>query len=253
MKKLSTRRNFIRAATALSASMVPLSSLAEGTAQGQASRLKVVCVGGHPDDPESGCGGTLAKFSKAGHVVKVWYLTRGEAGIEGKSHREAAEIRTKEAEAACKLLNVTPEFLGQVDGDTIFNTLWVNKMTDLLDTEQPDIVFAQWPVDSHKDHQVSGLLTIQARLRVKKKFQLYFYEVCAGEQTMSFHPTDYVDITATQEIKRAALYCHVSQDPPSIYACGHELMELFRGRESGVKAAEAFIKFTGGAASNDLI
>ncbi len=23
--------------------------------------LKVVCVGGHPDDPESGCGGTLAR------------------------------------------------------------------------------------------------------------------------------------------------------------------------------------------------
>ena len=24
---------------------------------------KIVCVGGHPDDPESGCGGTLARYA----------------------------------------------------------------------------------------------------------------------------------------------------------------------------------------------
>jgi LmbE family N-acetylglucosaminyl deacetylase len=77
--------------------------------------------------------------------------------------------------------------------------------------------------------------------------------VCAGEQTMTFRPTDYVDITVMQEVKRKALYCHVSQDPPGIYACGHEIMEKFRGAEAGVKAAEAFVKFTGGNAASSLI
>src|SRR5215471_15174545 len=66
--------------------------------------LKVVCVGAHPDDPESGCGGTLARYATAGHKVTVIYLTRGEAGIQGKSHKEAAAIRTAEAEKACKIL-----------------------------------------------------------------------------------------------------------------------------------------------------
>jgi hypothetical protein len=32
-------------------------------------KLKIVYVGGHPDDPESGCGGTLAKYSAAGHCL----------------------------------------------------------------------------------------------------------------------------------------------------------------------------------------
>lgn len=245
MEKESPRRSFIKRVASLSIAALPLSALAEIKSGVQKTKLNVICVGGHPDDPESGCGGTLAKFSAAGHDVKVLYLTRGEAGIVGKSHQEAAEIRTKEAEAACKILNGKPEFLGQIDGDTVFNAEWIRKMTDLMEREQPDIVFTQWPIDTHMDHQVASLLTMQSRLRVKNKFQLYFYEVCAGEQTMTFHPTDYVDITGTQETKRKALYCHVSQNPPGIYACGHEMMEDFRGREAGVKAAEAFVKFTG--------
>ena len=64
--------------------------------------LKVVCVGAHPDDPESGCGGTLALYSAQGHRVTVIYLTRGERGIQGKSDAEAAAIRTAEAESACR-------------------------------------------------------------------------------------------------------------------------------------------------------
>ena len=39
------------------------------------------------------------------------YLTRGEAGIAGKSHDEAARIRTAESEEACRILH--PQF-----GDT---------------------------------------------------------------------------------------------------------------------------------------
>ena len=38
-------------------------------------KLKVACVGAHPDDPESGCGGTLARYSQAGHRVTILYLT----------------------------------------------------------------------------------------------------------------------------------------------------------------------------------
>ncbi|MEJ7683696.1 MAG: hypothetical protein WKG06_38720 [Segetibacter sp.] len=62
---------------------------------------------------------------------------------------------------------------------------------------------------------------------------------------MTFHPTDYIDITDTQELKRKAVFCHTSQEPPGIYNCGHAAMEEFRGRELGVKAAEAFICMNG--------
>lgn len=82
-------------------------------------------------------------------------------------------------------------------------------------------------------------------MRTDKKFALYFFEVCTGSQTKCFKPTDYVDITATKEIKRKAVFCHTSQNPPGIYAaadCNHGMMETFRGIEMGVAAAEAFIR-----------
>ena len=85
-------------------------------AAGQATTnrgLRVVCVGGHPDDPESGCGGTLARYAALGHAVTVIYLTRGEAGIAGKSHDEAAGIRSAECSAACKILGANQSSPGR--------------------------------------------------------------------------------------------------------------------------------------------
>ena len=70
---------------------------------------------------------------------------------------------------------------------------------------------------------------------------------------MVFKPSDYVDISSSQEQKRKALYCHVSQDPPGIYGCGHTAMEDFRGRELGVKAAEGFVRMTGRQNGNLII
>jgi LmbE family N-acetylglucosaminyl deacetylase len=123
-------------------------------------------------------------------------------------------------------------FAGQIDGDTIVNNDWLKKLQQLIKEEAPDIVFTHWSIDSHKDHQCASLLTIQTWMRAQQKFPLYFFEVCAGEQTMTFHPTDYVDISNTQEQKRKAVYCHTSQDPPGnlcLRSCSY-------GRISGKRA-----------------
>jgi LmbE family N-acetylglucosaminyl deacetylase len=65
-------------------------------ARSSASR-KVLVIGGHPDDPETACGGTMAVLKDAGYDVVAVYLTKGESGIKGKTHEEAAAIRTEEA------------------------------------------------------------------------------------------------------------------------------------------------------------
>ena len=78
---------------------LPLAAFAAGQpSSGRA--LKIVCAGGHPDDPESGCGGALARYSELGHHVTIIYLTRGEAGIPGTSHEAAAAIRSAECAGA---------------------------------------------------------------------------------------------------------------------------------------------------------
>ena len=240
----TSRRNFFKKVSATGLAIAPLSVLASTPFKDLAA-LKIICVGGHPDDPESGCGGTLAKLSAAGHDVTTLYLTRGEAGIPGKSHAEASAIRSKEAEAACKLLSIKPHFLGQIDGNTIVNNEWIDKMVSFIEQSKPDIVFTHWPIDSHKDHQAASMLTTQAWMRGGKKFDLYYFEVLSGIQTVGFHPTDYVDITSTRESKRKAVYCHTSQNPAEIYSHGHELMEQFRGLEAGYTAAEAFVSVGG--------
>lgn len=242
--KANSRRRFVKN-VAGGFGLLSLPALLHGKQPGNFKKIKVVCIGAHPDDPESGCGGTLAKFANAGHDVTVIYLTNGDSGIKGKSLTEAAAIRKQEAVNACGVLNAKPVFAGQVNGDTVMNNEWIIKMQQLVDAEKPDIVFAHWPLDEHKDHQIAALLAVQVWMRMQRRFLLYFFEVCAGIQTMGFHPTDYIDITDTQEQKRRAVYCHVSQDPPGIYACGHASMEEFRGRELGAKAGEAFVRLTG--------
>jgi len=247
-----SRRSFTKTAATIAASF-SLNSLIAAPVNRDGVKAKIVCVGGHPDDPESGCGGTLAKLRNAGHEVTIIYLTRGEAGIPGVSHADAAATRSREAEAACRVLNAKPVFAGQVDGDGMVNNEWVKKLHDLIVTEKPNIVFTHWPVDSHKDHQAASLLTIQSWMRSGKSFDLYFFEVCAGSQTTGFRPDTYIDITSSMEQKRKAVYCHTSQDPDGIYNapdCNHGFMEKFRGQEINTKAAEAFVRMQG---THDLV
>src|SRR6478735_5375468 len=125
MSDIVSRRSILGSMGGLGAVLAGSSSLA-GTlqapqAQGRNAKLKIVVVGGHPDDPESGCGGTMARLADLGHEVVALYLTRGEAGIAGKSHQEASTIRTAECREACKILKARPFFAGQLDGATEVN------------------------------------------------------------------------------------------------------------------------------------
>ncbi len=217
----------------------PLSAAAQTAS---VRKWDVVCVGGHPDDPESGCGGALALYSGLGHSVTVIYLTRGEAGIAGRSHEQAAAIRTAECQAACKILGAKPVFAGQIDGATVVDAKAAETLSRLIAAERPDIVFTQWPIDTHPDHQAASVLAFRAWLAGGRRWELYYYEVNRGSQTTAFHPTDYVDITAVREKKKAALFAHKSQNGEEIYRRYHEPMENLRGRETGCAAAEAFVR-----------
>ena len=220
----------------LAANALPLA----GAKAAAGRAIKVVCVGGHPDDPESGCAGTLARYSQSGHHVSVIYLTRGERGIRGKSLEEAAKIRSAECEEACKIMGAKAIFFGQIDGATEVTKAHVDTMTKLLSNESPDVVFTHWPIDTHMDHQVASFLTIRACMAQRRRPQLYFFEVNSGSQSQGFVPNTSVDISSVVEKKKAALFAHASQDGQAIWREHHEIIANWRGREAGVSAAEAF-------------
>jgi N-acetylglucosamine malate deacetylase 1 len=250
--KKSERRNFLKQAS-LGLGSLTLASLVSNAASNHpepdpiikqpGKKLHIVCIGAHPGDPEFGCGGTMARYSDAGHSVTFIYLTRGEAGDPSKTYSESAALRTEEAESACKILNAKPVFAGQIDGNTILSREKNKEMAELIRSENPDLLFTQWPVDSHPDHQVAGMLALSAWVNSGRQFQLYFYEVNTGSETMFFRPTDYVDITLMRDRKKAAMFAHKTQDPINVYNEYFKTLEEFRGLEANVKAAEAFIHF----------
>lgn len=209
---------------------------------GEVAKMKIMVTGAHPDDPETGCGGAIANWTKQGHEVVIVYLTRGEAGIEDVAVLAAAAIRTKEATAACKILNARPVFMGQIDGETVVNNEWFDKALILLQTEKPDLLLTHWPIDTHRDHRACSALFYDAWLYDGQSIPLYYYEVLLGGQTQNFTPTNYIDISETADTKHAACFLHKSQFLEDTYVEDHGQMEFFRGMEFNVTYAEGYVK-----------
>jgi N-acetylglucosamine malate deacetylase 1 len=199
-------------------------------------RLRIVVTGGHPGDPEYGCGGTIARLTDLGHDVALLYLNDGEPA--GKPRTGA---RIAEATRACELLKARPLFAGQVDGAAVVDAVHYAAFRKILEAERPHAVFTHWPIDNHADHRAISMLVYDAWLAIGKTFTLYYYEVSNGEDTIQFNPTHHVDITRTEPQKRQACYAHASQAPDKFYAL-QEQVTRFRGLERGVRQAEGFIR-----------
>ena len=238
-----SRRELLKRSSMVAASLgAGLPGIAAAESTPAAGKLKIVVTGGHPDDPESGCGGTIARYTDAGHEVVILYLTRGESGIVGKTMQEAATIRTSESMKACAILKARPVFAGQIDGHAEINQARYDEFRQLLEAEKPDVVFTHWPIDTHRDHRAASLLTYDAWVVGGRKFDLYYYEVDLGKQTQLFNPTNYVDISPTVDRKKAACFAHASQFPEKGLWTLHDPMNRFRGMEGGATFAEGFIR-----------
>jgi len=201
--------------------------------------LKIVFTGGHPGDPECGCGGTIARYSGLGHDVILLYMNRGEGYCHGSDPTQCGPVRTEEARKACKILKARPAFLGQIDGRAVVDNSHYDECRRVLDAEKPDVIFTQWPIDTHRDHRGLSALVLDSWLRAGKKSALYYYEVT--EDTMMFSPTEYVDISSVEATRRAACYAHASQTPDKWYP-GQAELTRFRGKEAGYAQAEAFLR-----------
>ncbi len=200
--------------------------------------MKVMVTGGHPGDPEYGCGGTIARYTDQGHDVVLLYLNTGDVTCETPADKN---VRVAEGKKACEILKARPIFAGQCDGHAVVDNTHYDSFRALIEAEKPDVFFAQWPIDGHRDHRAISALTYDAWLKQNKRGAFYYYEVSDGEDTLMFHPSDYVDITTQEPRKRAACYAHASQSPDRYYALQSQVAK-FRGLESGFGQAEAFMR-----------
>lgn len=178
------------------------------------SNIDIMAFGAHPDDIEIGCAGTLIKMVEQGKSVVLVDLTQGEMGTRG-----TVEIRSKEADKACKIIGaVARENLKLEDGNvsvTKDNRLEVVKV---IRRYRPKVLLIPYFKDRHPDHyQGSELIyqgayhaglekvdTGQERYRPPK---IIYYTLFSDVESPSF----IVDISEQYERKMAAIYAFESQ------------------------------------------
>jgi LmbE family N-acetylglucosaminyl deacetylase len=199
------------------------------------SKCKIVVTGGHPGDPEYGCGGSVARLTALGHDVELLYLS------DGAWAQTSAATRIAEAKRACEILKARPAYANQINGHAMVDNPHYEAFQGILEAERPDAVFTHWLIDNHPDHRAIANLTYESWKQMKRRFALYYYEVSDGEDTSQFPaPTHYVDITGVAEAKKTACYAHASQSPDFYYPL-QDTVATFRGLQAGAKKAEAYV------------
>jgi LmbE family N-acetylglucosaminyl deacetylase len=229
------RREMLRGGGAMAGALAVRAGQNSTSAAQSARKSKVVVTGGHPGDPEYGCGGTIARMTAMGHEVILLYLN------DGAWEQTSAATRMAEAKKACEILKSRPAYAKQTNGHAVVDSAHYQEFQKMIEAEKADAVFTHWMIDNHADHRAIANLTYEAWKQLKRSFSLYYYEVSDGEDTSQFAaPTHYVDITDVAETKRAACFAHASQSPDFYYGL-QDTVAAFRGLQSGSKRAEAYV------------
>ena len=212
--------------------------------------MNIVCIGAHPDDPESTCGGLAVKAVDAGHQVVFFFLS---SGFPNEYYGDKPVIETREAQshAACELIGAEAHFFRLPDGGIHFNKELVDRVADFLRSMQADCVVTHWPIDCHPDHQITAVLATQATFSIPST-ALAYCEAAVGMQTLAFEPNRYVDISDVAQRKKDALFCHAIPGLDSWWHY-HDTMERFRGAQMMVERAEAYFLLVDNGQTDSLL
>ena len=233
----------------LLASAACLAQEAKKSPDANPKKLRIVLFGAHCDDNELGAGGLMKLLAEQGHEVISAYATTFRGGRTCFGQPEDV-VRRKESTASCKLLGASAKFFDYAHEDLYGDEKTIQTVRKWLEQVKPDIVIAHWPIDTHPNHHVVGSLawwcyTHEGRDVNPSSWNLYFYEVNTFTdrkdlQTLCFHPDFYLDVGKVRDCKKKAIDCLKSQDPDALWKI-HDKMHVERGKECGVKYAEAFV------------
>ena len=218
----------------------------------------VLAVYAHPDDPDVSCGGTLARWARAGAEVHVLICTDGDKGTTdpGTDPAELARRRAGEAAEAAAVLGLAGQhFLGYPDGELVDDAALRGALVGWVRTLRPRTVLGPDPTAvffgedyfNHRDHRTTGFALLDA-LSPAAALPHYFPDAGPAHQAETallsgtLEPTVWVDVTATIEDKAAAVGCHRSQfadDGTWVRRAVRERAEE-DGRRAGVAFAEGF-------------
>src|SRR5436309_13488282 len=118
--------------------------------------MNILALGAHPDAIEVGCGGTLLKYARAGHVVYLMVLTDGAQG-------GSAKVRRGEQLASCRILGAKEVFWGGYqDTEVPLTRQVIQQIEDVVKKIEPAFIFVNYFDDTHDDHRHLATATVTA-------------------------------------------------------------------------------------------
>ena len=192
-------------------------------AQAQATPLRIIAFGAHPDDAELKAGGVAALWAAQGHKVKFVAMTNGDVGHFGEAGGPLARRRKAEVAECARILGIENEVLDIHDGE-LTPTL-ENRKTNgprLIREWQADIVMGHRPYDYHPDHRYTGVLMDDTAVVVvapffvpdtppTKRNPVYMYYSDNFQDPKPFTPTIVVGIDDVAEKKWKCISAMPSQ------------------------------------------
>jgi LmbE family N-acetylglucosaminyl deacetylase len=188
----------------------------------------VLAVFAHPDDIEFVAAGTLLLLKQKGWELHYMNLCTGNCGSLVMGEEELSRVRLAEARAAARLLGA--KFYPPVCADLELNYTipFLRKVTAVLRECQPRIVLTHSPADYMEDHTFAARLAVTAAFsRCIPNFRSAPPRRAVSEDVTVYHAMPhglcdplrkkvraglYVNTSAVQETKRAALALHKSQN-----------------------------------------
>ncbi len=124
----------------------------------------------HPDDLEYGMASAIARWTSQGKTVVYLLVTRGEAGIAGRSPDEVGPLRVEEEKRSAAVVGVeTVEFLDYTDGLIEYGVPLRRDLALGIRRHRPDVVLTINHRDSWggrslnmADHRNVGLAVLDA-------------------------------------------------------------------------------------------
>lgn len=183
---------------------------------------RILCIGAHPDDAESGAAGTAALWIAKGYRVKFVAVTNGDIGHWKESGPELAKRRKAEVEHGAKIVGYDLEVLDNHDGElqpTLENR---RKITRLIREWRADVVITHRPNDYHPDHRYTSVLVQDSAYMVTvpkfcpevpalKTNPVFLYFSDRFQKPYPFQADIAVDIGAVMDKKLDVLLGMVSQ------------------------------------------
>jgi LmbE family N-acetylglucosaminyl deacetylase len=222
----------------------------------------VLAVYAHPDDADVACGGTLARWAKAGAAVNLIVCTDGGKGTFDPEVTPAdlATRRAAELEASSDLIGLeSVTNLGYPDGgladsDELRGTLvgWVRRLRpDVVCGHDPTALFFGQEYFNHRDHRLAGTTLLDA-VSPAAALPHYFREAGPPHQVATvllsgtLEPDVWVDVTETIDLKAAAVECHRTQFAEPGGWAGEAVRRRAEqeGRRAGAGYAEGFRRLT---------